>query len=309
MGESTSYSMMGSVLKPSQDREGVRIDTPHGWVINDVHHEWTKNETYHWETGNIFHMTSGQVFHANLNLAEVHTTTNALTMHMDITPLNVHMRPIPIGFDVHIEASHYRKHVNVHGGHHHQLVSNFHQESNAVHIKSTKKAQSGWDKAADLLAHGPDAADVGTMTLKADGEMTLKSTTSMRLSGGPDDNIAMLKLGEATGSATIYSKQNTTVDSFTQTRLAGGDNSSIVLKKDILEMKSGDASWKLNNGKLETNATGGTQVNGKVSLGQPSISVPAQVEHPSLEQTIAKVREAEAFEAFMETTFRKRLGL
>lgn len=26
MGESTSYSMMGSVLKETQDREGVRID-------------------------------------------------------------------------------------------------------------------------------------------------------------------------------------------------------------------------------------------------------------------------------------------
>jgi hypothetical protein len=272
MSESTSYSMMGSVLKQSQDREGVRIDAPHGWVINDVHHAWTKNETYHWETGNIFHMTSGQVFHANLNLAEVHTTANVATMHLDITPLNVHMRPIPIGFDVHIEASHYRKHVNVHGGHHHQLLSNFHQESNAVHITSTTKAQTGWDKAADLLAHGPDVDHLGTITLEADGEMTLSSTPEMRLLSGPVKNPrASLELNGTDGEARLFSNKCTTVSSDTQTIVRGGLRSSVLLKTGSLELQSGKASVSLNGGKLTTNATGGSRINGKVSLGEPAI--------------------------------------
>ena len=268
MGESTSYSMMGSVLKPSQDREGVRIDTPHGWVINDVHHEWTKNETYHWETGNIFHMTSGQVFHANLNLAEVHTTTNALTMHVDITPLNVHMRPLPIGFDVHIEASHFRKHVNVHGGHHHLLVSNFHQESQAVHIKSTTNAQSGWDKAADLLSHSPDHS--GTMTLEADGEMKLRGNSVALNTGGSAGTIAKLDLGITQGAARIYTSKTVAVDSGTKT-VVSGSNSFITLKKDTLDLKTARVTITLSNGNLTTSARS-TTLNGKVTLGQPATS-------------------------------------
>jgi hypothetical protein len=266
MSESTSYSMMGSVLKQSQDREGVRIDTPHGWVINDVHHEWTKNETYHWETGNIFHMTSGQVYHANLNLAEVHTTTNALTMHVDITPLNVHMRPLPIGFDVHIEASHFRKHVNVHGGHHHQLVSNFHQESNAVHITSTKQQQTGWDKAADLLAHGPDADHLGTMTLEADGEMTLESMEKVTLQGGSETS---LYLGP-NGFAAVKSKTKTFVGSDKQVAVNGG-GSTINVKKDQLDLTSGSALVSLTQGNLKTSANK-TELNGTVHIGQPAIT-------------------------------------
>jgi hypothetical protein len=255
--------MMGSILPPSENREGVLIEAPHGWEINDVHHQWNKNETYHWETGNTFHMTSGQVLHVSLNLAELHTTANVATMHLDITPLNVHMRPMPIGFDVHIEASHLRKHVNVHGGHHHQLVSNFHQESQAVHIKSTTKAQSGWDKAADLLAHSPD--HLGTMTLEADGEMTLESKTSIRLSA----NARGMLHFDNKGNAELVVTDNVTLASRKTVVKAG--NSEATLKNGELKLESGAAIVTLSNGNLTTNGTE-TKLNGKVTLGQPATS-------------------------------------
>jgi hypothetical protein len=261
--------MMGSVLKETQDREGVRIDAPHGWVINDVHHLWNKNETYHWETGNVFHMTSGQVYHANLNLAEVHTTTNALTMHVDLTPLNVHMRPVPIGIDVHLEASHLRKHVNVHGGHHHQLVSDFHQSSQSVHITSTTRPLSGWDKAADVLAHGPDHR--GTMTLEADGEMKLESDESIELEvylGGTSQ--AGVSISSKDGFALLSGKKTAMLSSDERVFVTGGD-STATLQKNKLVLESGAASVKLDNGNLTTNGTD-TKLNGKVTIGQPAVS-------------------------------------
>ena len=267
MSESTSFSMMGSVLKQTQDREGVHIDTPHGWVINDVHHAWTKNETYHWETGNIFHMTSGQVLHVNLNTVEVHATTSVLTMHVDITPLNVHIIPLPIGIDVHIEASHLRKHVNIHGGHHHQLVSNFHQESQAVHIASTVKAPSGWDKWADRLAHGPEQP--GAMILEADEAMTLKGNSIVLKTVD-----AYVTVGELAGYALIYADKYLILKG-TKTCLAG-DGPVINLRKDNVELENGKgASIKLSDANITTEATK-TELKGRVEIGQPAITGMAQ---------------------------------
>ena len=284
MSESTSSSMMGSVLKQTQDREGVHIDTPHGWVINDVHHAWTKNETYHWETGNIFHMTSGQVLHVNLNTVEVHATMNVLTMHVDITPLNVHIIQSFLGIDVHIEAGHLRKHVNIHGGHHHQLVSNFHQESQAVHIESTKKAQSLSDKAADLLAHGPDAKHLGTMNLEAEGNMTLQGDTIV-LNAGTAKEAAQLNLGQIPGVARMSASKTAGVYS-DLTEVAGG-NSTITLIKDKLDLKTTGVSISLGGKNLTTNATE-TVLNGKVTIGNPAITGMASVDALKREADIRK---------------------
>ena len=286
MGESTSYSMMGSVLKQSQDREGVRIDAPHGWVINDVHHAWTKNETYHWETGNIFHMTSGQVFHANLNLAEVHTTTNALTMHVDLTPLNVHIGQKLAAFDVHLEPSGLHKQINVHGGLVNHVVNQFEQTAQEVTLTSTSKALNFFEKTVlNHPAHHP-----GTMTFKADEKMTLQGGASIRLEGGPDNNQAALSLSETTGKALLYSKQGTTVYSSTQTSVLGGNNSSIVLKNGSLELKSGTATVSLSPGKLETNSNN-TKLNGTVHIGQPAISGMATVDALQRETNIRKYQD------------------
>lgn len=273
MSESPSSSIMGSVLKQTQDREGVHIDTPHGWVINDVHHAWTKNETYHWETGNIFHMTSGQVLHVNLNTVEVHATANVLTMHVDITPLNVHIIQSFLGIDVHIEAGHLRKHVNIHGGHHHQLVSNFHQESQAVHIESTKKAQSGWDNAADLLAHGPDADHLGTMNLEADGVMSLRSVASIELES-PNAWTVSLKLNDPPGQAILRST-TTTVKGMTEARIAGGLSFANVQTGNI-SLNNGQQTTVVLNGTTLTTGAQDTHLNGRVHIGNPSIAGMAQ---------------------------------
>jgi len=262
--------MLGSVINKSQDREGVRIDAPHGWEIHDVHHQWTKNETFHWETGNVFHMTSGQVYHANLNLAELHTTTNVLTMHFDLTPLNVHLRPAFIGMDVHMELSPLRKHYNYHKGHHHLLVSNFHQESQAVHIKSTTKEQSGWDRRADIGPRTP-AGQKGKMTLEADGVMTLSSTSEMKLLSGPENNPkAWLTLNGGDGQAGLTSNKLTTVNSNIRTSISRGLENTIDLTNDSLSLQKGGARVVLRDNDLTTNATT-TALNGRVQIGNPAI--------------------------------------
>ena len=279
----------------SVNRDGVRIEAPHDLQEHDEHKIWTKKNTWHWETGWVWHLTQGQVLHVDANLVET---------HINMSPIQIHMGLMPLGLTVHTEFSHLRKHINYHGGHHHDVMKEFSQHAQVVSIE-TKKTRTTFGALSDI---GKSPKNAGDMTLKAEGKMTLQGTTSIRLQGGPDNNQAAVSLSETTGKALIYSKQGTTVYSSTQTSVGGGKNSSMVLKNGSLELKSGDSSFKLINGKLETNATGGTQLNGKVSLGQPSISEPVQVDHPSLEQTIAKVREAEAWEAFMEKTFRKPLG-
>lgn len=241
--------------------------------VHDEHKSWTSKYTEHYETGIVIHVTSGTVQHANLNLSEVHATANVLTMHLDLTPLNVHLSPQPLGIDVHIEASHFRKHVNVHGGHHHQFVSDFHQESQAVHIKSTTRPQTGWDKKADL-APSAAAGHEGTMTLEADGKMRLRSR-EMRLDSGPVSNPkASLELRGTDGEARLFSK-TFTIDSQTQTIVTAGVRaglkSTISLEPNSVDLRSGRASVTLNGNKLTTSATGGTRLTGKVSLGEPTI--------------------------------------
>ena len=276
MGESTSYSMMGSVLKQSQDREGVRIDAPHGWVINDVHHAWTKNETYHWETGNIFHMTSGQVYHASLNLAEVHTTTNALTMHVDMTPINFHMRPNPVGIDVHLDISPLRKHINLHCGHHHDIMRTFSHTAQELHLESERRPLPSW---ASLAAVGPPPAHPGTITLAADDEMLLKSyelIDLVALSWGESAPSAAVTINE-TGEAIFYAKKLLNLASNEETLVEGG-GSQVALKDGEINIKAGKASVTLNDGKLTTTATGGTRIKGRVSLGEPAIVEPEIIE-------------------------------
>ena len=253
MGESTSYSMMGSVLKETQDREGVRIDAPHGWVINDVHHLWNKNETYHWETGNIFHMTSGQVYHANLNVAEVHTTTNALTMHVDLSPLHVHLNQMAAGIQFHYEPDSRIRKYHVHGGHLINVDNHFATEAHEIELHATKKLGL-----------------MGTMALEAGGAMTLESKSSIALESSSGNNKASLSLSGTDGNATLHSKNTTAVSGSTKTLVLGGD-STILLKNNSLELQSGSTTVSLSPGKLATNGSD-TKLNGKVTIGQPAIS-------------------------------------
>jgi len=244
--------MMGSVLKETQDREGVRIDAPHGWVINDVHHLWNKNETYHWETGNVFHMTSGQVYHANLNVAEVHTTTNALTMHVDLSPLHVHLNQMAAGIQFHYEPDSRIRKYHVHGGHLINVDNHFATEAHEIELHATKKLGL-----------------MGTMALEAGGEMSLGSDMSITLIAGKVDQKRHSRL-ELLVDAILHSGKTTTVHGDDEARLEGG-NSEITLKTGELKLESGAASVKLDNGNLTTNGTD-TKLNGKVTIGQPAVS-------------------------------------
>ena len=256
MGESTSYSMMGSVLKQSQDREGVRIDAPHGWVINDVHHAWTKNETYHWQTGNIFHMTSGQVFHANLNLAEIHTTTNVLTMHVDMTPLQAHFNQAFTGIQVHYEPDSRIRKYHWHGGHWMNVVNLFETEAHEIELSATKDPKD------------PATLTPGTMSLKADGELRLESKKHIVLESSQAAK-AFLFLGGTDGNAKLDSGNITAVSGSNQALVQGAD-STIVLKTGNLELKSGNTFVSLSPGKLVTSGDN-TQLKGKVTIGEPAI--------------------------------------
>jgi hypothetical protein len=263
MGESTSYSMLGSVINVSQDRDGVRIDAPHGWEIHDVHHLWNKNETYHWETGNIFHMTSGQVLHLNFNSAEAHTTLNALTMHVDGTPLNVHIGQKLLAFDVHLEPSGLHKQINVHGGPVHHVLNQFEQTAQEVTLTS-KTAVSFLKKT--VLNHPADHP--GRMTFKADAEMSLKSNASIKLES-PNAGTVSLSLNDPASEAILRST-TTTVEGTTEAKMNGGD-SKISVQSQKLELSCGNASVKIENNILTTSGTE-TKLNGKVTLGNPATS-------------------------------------
>jgi len=251
----------------TKKHDGVRIKAPHYLEQHDEHRSWTSNKTWHFETGWVYHVTAGQVLHQNLNLAEIHTTSNLMTMHLDITPLNVHIGQKLLAFDVHFEPSYLHKQYNVHGGKVKHVLNQFEQTAQEVTLTSTSKALDFFEKTVlNHPAHHP-----GTMTFKADGKMTLQGGASIRLEGGPDNNQAALSLSETTGKALLYSKQGATVYSSTQTSVLGGNNSSIVLKNGSLELKSGTATVSLSPGKLETNGNY-TKLNGTVHIGQPAIS-------------------------------------
>ena len=268
MGEFPSTSLLGSVNLVSQDRDGVRIDAPHGWEIHDVHHQWNKNKTLHIETGMVFHVTSGQVFHSNLNTAEVHGTANALTMHVDFTPLNVHIALKPLAFDVHIARSGKHGHWNVGGGGHHTLVGEIHQEAQDVRITSTQRELGFADKRANV-SKAP--AQKGNMPLEAERVLTIKASTSIGLEArvNPDNNnYASLSLNQD-GNSTLRSTVRSLVHSDTATGVVGG-NSQIQLENDRLVLTSAAASVRLSGGNL-TMQGNNTVFRGRVRIGDPAI--------------------------------------
>jgi len=262
--------------------------------VHDSHKSWNSKYTQHFETGIVIHVTSGNVTHNNLNSLEVHATANVLTMHVDVTPLNVHVRPVPIGIDVHIENSGSRKHVNVHRGHHHHLVSNFHQESQAVHIVSTIRPQTGWERKADI-APSAAAGREGMMTLEADRVMSLSGTQEIRLKSGANRNNpgAKLELSGSNSHADLASSNRTTVSSDTRTIVKAGVGTGgfIIMERNRLSLQSDRAVVTLRDNKLTTNATGGTRLNGKVSLGEPTVE---ERYHGAADDDAAAARRAEA---------------
>jgi len=214
-------------------------------------------------------VTAGQVLHQNLNLAEIHTTANVLTMHVDLTPLNVHIAQKVLAFDVHITPSAKHGHWNVGGGGHHTLVGEIHQEAQDVRITSTQRELGFADKRADV-SHAP--ARKGNMTLKADEVMSLSSTREMRLLSGPDGNPgALLELNGRDSEACLSSNRQTTVRSVTRTLVTGGKGTGILLETGSLKLSARGASVTLGGDKLTMNATSGTRINGKVSLGERGI--------------------------------------
>jgi hypothetical protein len=224
--------------------------------VHDEHKSWTSKYTEHYETGIVIHVTSGTVQHANLNLSEVHATANLLTLHLDKTPLQVHLNQAIAGIQVHIEPDSRIRKYHWHGGHLANVVNLFETDAHEIKLTATED---------------PATNAKGTMALQSVGEMILKSTESIRLWGGPDNNLSTLRLGDPDGSALISSKQSTTVNSPTRTVVAGGGNSSISLTKDSLELKSGDTFVSLSPGKLVTSGTD-TRLDGKVTIGQPAIA-------------------------------------
>lgn len=259
----------------TKKHDGVRIKAPHYLEQHDEHRTWTSNKTWHFETGWVYHVTAGQVLHQNLNLAEIHTTSNLMTMHLDITPLNVHIGQKLAALDVHLEPSYLHKQYNYHGGSVHHVLNQF--EQTAQEVKLTVKS-----KDIDFLHKldlGHPAEHPGTMTLEADGVMSLKSEASIQLRGGQNDTLSKLDLSKDEGKAVLQSKTKTFVYSSTETVLAGGppnreQGSAIVLKQGNLLLSSGEARVTLVNGNLTTTAND-TKLNGKVTLGQPAVTLEA----------------------------------
>ena len=271
----------------TKKHDGVRIKAPHYLEQHDEHRSWTSNKTWHFETGWVYHVTAGQVLHQNLNLAEIHTTTNVLTMHVDLTPLNVHLGQKVLGMDVHIEKGHGTKVIKYHDGHHTHVVRKFDQIAQEVHIKSSQYELSDDDKLVNLGSNAP--ARPGTMTLEADGDMTLRSTEKVELFSGPDNTGASLRL-LGTDDASLFSNDLTTVRSSNRTIVRGGDNSGMVLETGRLKLNCGNATVSLSPGKLETNGDN-TKLNGTVHIGQPAISGMATVDALQRETSIRKYQD------------------
>ena len=214
-------------------------------------------------------------------------TTNVLTMHVDLTPLNVHLGQKVLGMDVHIEKGHGTKVIKYHDGHHTHVVRKFDQIAQEVHIKSSQYELSDDDKLVNLGSNAP--ARPGTMTLEADGDMTLRSTEKVELFSGPDNTGASLRL-LGTDDASLFSNDLTTVRSSNRTIVRGGDNSGMVLETGRLKLNCGNATVSLSPGKLETNGDN-TKLNGTVHIGQPAISGMATVDALQRETSIRKYQD------------------
>jgi hypothetical protein len=253
----------------TKKHDGVRIKAPHYLEQHDEHRSWTSNKTWHFETGWVYHVTAGQVLHQNLNLAEIHTTSNLMTMHLDITPLNVHIGQKLLAFDVHIEPSRLHKQINVHGGPVKHVMNEFEQRAQEVTLTSTSKALDFFEKT--VLNH--PAKNPGKMTFKADGLMSLKSNASIRLESPYIDPVS-LSLNAVPGQA-ILTSTTTTVRGTTQANVAGGGSFANVGKGNIELNNARGCSVVLNGNTLTTNATN-THLNagagGKVYIGQPAIA-------------------------------------
>ena len=245
----------------TKKHDGVRIKAPHYLEQHDEHRSWTSNKTWHFETGWVYHVTAGQVLHQNLNLAEIHTTSNLMTMHLDITPLNVHIGQKLLAFDVHLEPSGLHKQINVHGGPVHHVLNQFEQTAQEVTLTSTSRVLDFFDKT--VLNH--PAHDPGTMTFKADGAMTLESKASIALSA----NLKGMLSFDNNGNAELAVTENIKLASRKTVVKAG--NSEVTLETDEIKLESGAASVSLSNGNLTTTATQ-TRLNGRVTLGDPAAS-------------------------------------
>jgi len=249
----------GSALKEliasanPEKRDGVHIQAPHYVERHAEHKTWTSDNTYHWETGWVWHVTSGQVLHQNLNAMELHTTSNVVTMHLDITPMQIHVNQMLTGIQFHYEPATRIRKYHVHGGGVINVNNHFATEAHEIELHATEKL--GLD---------------GTMTLEADRDMTLVSKQSVVLESSSGANKASLSLSGTHGTARLYSKLSTIVSGDTKTRVLGGD-STILLKQSSLELQSGSTTVSLSPGKLETNGTD-TKLNGRVTLGNPAVS-------------------------------------
>ena len=248
----------------TKKHDGVRIKAPHYLEQHDEHRTWTSNKTWHFETGWVYHVTAGQVLHQNLNLAEIHTTSNLMTMHLDITPLNVHIGQKLLAFDVHIEPSGLHKQINVHGGPVHHVLNQFEQTAQEVTLTSKTAVNFLQETVLNHRAKNP-----GKMNFKADGLMSLKSNASIRLESPYIDPVS-LSLNAVPGQA-ILTSTTTTVRGTTQANIAGGGSFANVGKGNIELNNARGCSFVLNGDTLTTHATN-THLNGKVELGQPATS-------------------------------------
>jgi len=275
MGEFPSTSILGSVNLVSQDRDGVRIDAPHGWEIHDVHHLWNKNETYHWETGNVFHMTSGQVLHLNGNTAEVHTTANVLTMHLDITPLQVHINQNPIGgIRFHWEPSIRTRNYHYHNGHFVNVNSSSATEAGEIELHASQN--DDFRNAPQLSKYRMSVLNAtvpttGKMTLKADGEMKLHSKANIKIASGENSETKLSLTPAHNGARTEakLSSEETFVSGEVKLSLTGG-GSQIVVENNKTTINAGRTNCVFNgtSNSITTNANS-SNFNGRINLGNP----------------------------------------
>jgi len=305
MGESSSSSLLGSVINVSQDRDGVRIDAPHGWEINDVHHQWTKNETHHYETGNVLHMTSGQVLHANLNLAEVHTTTNVFTMHVDITPLQVHFnQPLVPSLKAHIEPNFLTKTLHISAASHTVYQNHFHQSAGKIEIHSKKFQPTTM---VQTILKGLKPAS-GKMTLEADGEMKLSSKGNIKIASGEDSETRLsLAPTNDNGPGRAKLSSETTFVSARETLYLIGGGSDIEVEKNAISITTGQTTFNFDGAanRITSNATI-SEFNGRINLGSPSV---ASNRRPSVSDSGASDQkvslESNPLSSLLETKFQR----
>ena len=253
----------------SVNRDGVRIEAPHDLQEHDEHKIWTKKNTWHWETGWVWHFTQGQVLHVDANLVET---------HINMSPIQVHMNQgiLPVNLKVHVEPNFMTRTHHFHAGRHGSHFNELEQEAGEIELHAVRRVSGvGTIPGLSAIAAGlKSMAGIkptpGTLTLKADGEMTLESPTKLSL----QQTLNRGSLSLERGQAKLSSDDLTDISSNTKVCLDGSGATATFEHKIVAFNNGSGSSIKCDGAKIQTDSTR-TQLNGRVYLGNPAVAPPA----------------------------------